>query len=167
MYGLIFNARGVGDAPKKRFIKDKINEFGLDFVCIQETKKSEFEDDWLNNVGGRFCFIWLWEPSRGASGGLLMGVREVNTCTGRFFTKMVLMHKETRFKWVLVNVYGAANSKINPIFLLILCIFSAVALSLLCLMATLTLLEELLTVISLKRFLSSLIFLTQLLSTGG
>jgi exonuclease III len=117
MYGLIFNARGVGDAPKKRFIKDKINEFGLDFVCIQETKKSEFEDDWLNNVGGRFCFIWLWEPSRGASGGLLMGVREVNTCTGRFFTKMVLMHKETRFKWVLVNVYGAANSKDKPNFL--------------------------------------------------
>jgi hypothetical protein len=172
MYGLIFNARGVGDAPKKRFIKDKINEFGLDFVCIQETKKSEFEDDWLNNVGGRFCFIWLWEPSRGASGGLLTGVREdrfeVNTCsTGRFFTKMVLMDKETRFKWVLVNVYGAANSKINPIFLLSLCIFSEVALFLLCLLATLTLLEELLTVISLKRFLSSLIFLTQLLSTGG
>jgi hypothetical protein len=47
-------------------------------------------------VSGKFTFIWLWEPSKGASGGLLMGFRDdiydVDVCvTNRFFTRIVLM----------------------------------------------------------------------------
>ena len=51
-----------------------------------------------------------------------MGVREdkyeVGSCvTGRFFTIMTIMDKITRFKWDLVNIYGAANAKDKSDFL--------------------------------------------------
>ena len=79
-------------------------------------------DAWLDGISGNLTFVWLWEPSKGASGGLLMGVREdkyeVGSCvTGRFFTRMTIMDKITRFKWDLVNIYGAANAKDKSDFL--------------------------------------------------
>ena len=123
MSGLFWNPRGLGEYNKRRFIKDAIADHNLDFICIQETKREDFPETWLNNLSGRFTFIWLWEPSRGASGGLLMGVNEekfdVGSCfSNKFFTRMVIMDKQTRFKWNLVNVYGASNARDKPDFLI-------------------------------------------------
>ena len=89
MYALFFNARGLGDPEKKIFVCNSIKDFKLDFICVQETKKTDFSDAWLNDISGSLTFIWLWEPSKGASGGLLMGVLEdryeVGSCsTGKF-----------------------------------------------------------------------------------
>ena len=116
MAGVFWYARGLGEPAKRRFLKEIISEHALEFICIQETKKTDFSDPWLASIGGRFTFIWLWHPSIGASGGLLMGVREdlfeVDTCTAtRFFTRMIIMDKRSGFKWTLINVYGAAHTK--------------------------------------------------------
>ena len=96
MAGVFWNARGLGEPEKRRFLKKIISDHALEFICIQETKKTDFSDPWLASIGGRFTFVWLWQPSVGASGGLLMGVREdlfeVDTCTAsRFFTRMIVM----------------------------------------------------------------------------
>jgi mannosylglycoprotein endo-beta-mannosidase len=45
-----------------------------------------------------------------------MGVREdkydVDVCvTNKIFTRMVLIDRQSGFKWNLVNIYGASNSK--------------------------------------------------------
>jgi hypothetical protein len=44
MSGLFWNPRGLGEHDKRRFIKDAIVDYGLDFVCIQETKREDFPD---------------------------------------------------------------------------------------------------------------------------
>jgi hypothetical protein len=42
-------------------------------------------DSWLDGLTGRTKFISCWEPAIGASGGIVMGVKEekydVNICT--------------------------------------------------------------------------------------
>ena len=86
MSGLFWNPRGLGEYNKRRFIKDAIADHNLDFICIQETKREDFPETWLNNLSGRFTFIWLWEPSRGASGWLLMGVNEEKFDVGSCFS---------------------------------------------------------------------------------
>ena len=123
MAGIFWNARGLGEPEKRRFLAETISEHKLEFVCIQETKKSAFPDPWLAGLSGLFTFIWLWQPSVGASGGLLMGVREdlfeVDTCVAsKYLTRMTLMDKRTDFKWNLVNVYGAAHSRDKEDFLI-------------------------------------------------
>jgi exonuclease III len=114
MIGLIWNGTGLGEYEKSVFLKESISEHKLDFICVQETKKEDFTDTWLNNISGRYRFIWLWEPPIGASGGLLMGSRDdkfdVFSCSSsRYLSHMVLMDRETKFKWNLVNVYGASK----------------------------------------------------------
>lgn len=121
MAGLFWNARGLGEPEKRRFLRESISEHSLEFICVQETKK-DFDDSWLAGVSGRFTYIWLWQPSEGASGGLLMGVREdlfeVDVCiAGRYMTRMVIMDKIPGFKWNLINVYGAAHVKDKEEFL--------------------------------------------------
>jgi hypothetical protein len=81
---------------------------------VQETKKEDFMDAWLKNISGRYQFIWLWESPNGASGGLLMGARvdkfDVFSCSSsKYMSHMVPMDRETKFKWNLVNVYGASK----------------------------------------------------------
>ena len=98
MAGIFWNARGLEEPEKRRFLAETISEHKLEFVCIQETKKRAFADPWLAGVSGRFTFIWLWRPSVGASGGLLMGVREdlfeIDTCVAsKYLTRMTLMNK--------------------------------------------------------------------------
>jgi mRNA deadenylase 3'-5' endonuclease subunit Ccr4 len=94
--------RGLGEQDKRMFIKDAISDFSLHFVCIQETKREDFHDYWRDCFSGRITFIWLWEPSRGITGGLLFRViddkYDVDTCvTNIFFTRMVLMDRQIGF----------------------------------------------------------------------
>ena len=77
MAGIFWNARGLGEPEKRRFLSETISEHKLEFVCIQETKKSAFADPWLAGVSGRFTFIWLWQPSGGASVACLWGLEKI------------------------------------------------------------------------------------------
>jgi hypothetical protein len=66
-------------------------------------------------------FIWVWAPSAGASGGILMSVSDerfdAGECAiGKFFTRMLLIDKVNNFKWNLVNIYGAAHEKGKAVF---------------------------------------------------
>ena len=123
MAGIFWNARGLGEPEKRRFLKETICEHKVEFVCIQETKKKDFTGLWLAGISGNFTFIWLWQRAVGASGGLLMGVREdlfdVDTCVAsKYMTRMTMMDKRTSFKWNLVNVYEAAHSRDKEEFLI-------------------------------------------------
>lgn len=64
------------------------------------------------SVGGKF--IWIHSIPRGRSGGLLVGfnsecfdVREQEV--GDFMIRCLVLHKEKKFIWNFINVYGAAQ----------------------------------------------------------
>lgn len=122
MSGLFWNARRLGQNHKKKFLQEAIFENQLVFVRVQETKKKDFKDDWLNSLTGNDRFVWNWVPSEGQSGGLLLGVNdsffEVGDCDkGDYHIRMVVYDRKNDFKWNLVIIYGAAHDKDKDKFL--------------------------------------------------
>jgi hypothetical protein len=57
IYGLFWSGRGLNEPEKGDSLKGNISECDLDFVCIRETKKDSFTDEWLNRVSGRKVFF--------------------------------------------------------------------------------------------------------------
>ena len=70
-----WNVRGIGKDIKRNFIRDTILEKQLDFVGLQETIKSDFTKNELHNLAGGKKILWEWNPHRGKSGGILVGIK--------------------------------------------------------------------------------------------
>ena len=68
------NARGLGEQRTCFFIRENIAKFRVGFVGVQETKKSDFTVEFLKSISGTYVFSWVWVPSVGQSGGILLGV---------------------------------------------------------------------------------------------
>ena len=72
--GLIWNSRGIGEKKKRDFIKEQIGQNNLDFVGIQETMKTDFNKLDLSDLSASEKFEWDFLPSKGKSGGILVGI---------------------------------------------------------------------------------------------
>lgn len=123
MSGFFWNVRGLGNPSRTKFIRETIMDRDLCFLGIQETKKKEISDTWLDSLTGRKNFFWSWVPSQGLSGGMLMGVDdeifEVGDCNGgAFYIHMTVKLRTTGFTWNLVNIYGASHENDKEIFLI-------------------------------------------------
>jgi hypothetical protein len=57
-------------------LADLIKDQRADMLCFQETIKQDFLPIELQKLTGGLSFHWHMVPTRGHSGGLLMGVRE-------------------------------------------------------------------------------------------
>jgi hypothetical protein len=65
MIGLIWNCQGLGKDVKSDFLRDIITKERIDFIGLQETNKKNFDDSWLNSIGGNRNFAWVWSPLMG------------------------------------------------------------------------------------------------------
>lgn len=68
-----WNARGLGNPGRCKQLKELIHGNEIDVVAIQETIRADFSVKELNQFGIRGDFVWNFIPSRGQSGGLLLG----------------------------------------------------------------------------------------------
>jgi exonuclease III len=100
---------------KSEFLRDIIRRERIDFIGLQETNKKNFDDSWLDFIGGNRNFVWVWSPPNGWSGGLLVGfdadifdVREKEL--GEFMIRILVIQNESGFIWNFINVYGAAQN---------------------------------------------------------
>ncbi|KAF2952087.1 hypothetical protein DAI22_01g309400 [Oryza sativa Japonica Group] len=119
---LFWNARRLGGKPRKRQLKELIYERGLDIVCIQETKKESFNSRELNSYQGAKEFFWCWKASRGASGGILIGVNQevaevTNTHVGAYFLSCEIKCKRDNESWEVISVYGPVDNSLRESFL--------------------------------------------------
>lgn len=73
---LFWNVRGLGSKGRKAQLKKVLQEHRISYVCLSDTMKQNFNNKELNALAGGVAFKWVWFPSRGHSGGLLMGVDE-------------------------------------------------------------------------------------------
>jgi exonuclease III len=93
-------------------VHNRYNEkFNIDYVGIQETKKSEFNDKYLEEIVGRKQLCWNWLPSTGSAGGILMGVNSDIFSVERWIIRTFLVSCEVvmrkdNFKCRITNVYG-------------------------------------------------------------
>ncbi|XP_037427211.1 uncharacterized protein LOC119292489 [Triticum dicoccoides] len=94
----------------------------LDFVGLSETIKQDFTKNELHNLCGGRNFQWSWNPPRGMSGGILMGVNKdmfnVEIIEkGQYFLRMLVFDKNIKMHWNLVSVYGDAQKEGKASFL--------------------------------------------------
>ena len=70
---LCWNMRGINAAEKWLLIRNKIDESNCDIFCFQETKKEHFELAFIRNFAPRKFDKFVFAPSVGASGGIIVG----------------------------------------------------------------------------------------------
>ena len=80
------------------------------------------EDSLLRKFDTNQDCLWIWNPSKGKSRGILVGVRidiydVVSFKQGEFMIQLNLWDKQARMKWNLLIVYGAAQEEGKMTFL--------------------------------------------------
>jgi hypothetical protein len=75
---------------------------------------ADYSDSLLRIFDGNKDYLWMWNPAKGKSGGILVGILlerfDVGSFTqGEFMLKMNLWDKELKLKWNVIVVYGAAQ----------------------------------------------------------
>jgi exonuclease III len=94
----------------------------LDIIFLQETMRQEFTNQELRGLVNDELFHWHWRAAEGHSGGMLLGIRD-ETCEvgsidqGPFFLSAMVFHRESKFKFEVIGVYGPANHSRSSLFL--------------------------------------------------
>jgi exonuclease III len=112
----------MGKKGRVQCISEVIQRENLDFIGIQETKKHDFSDKCLADLGRRKEFCWNWLPSTGSAGGILLGfnsdIFEVEIwCIKKFSINSVVVNKKDKFKCRICVVYGAVDEENKQEFL--------------------------------------------------
>lgn len=113
LQGLVWNCRGLKKRGVSTYLKDLILEHQFHFVGLQETMIANCDDSLLRKFDPSQEFLWMWNPSKGKSGGILVGVRielyDVGSFKqGEYMLQLNLWDKSNKIKWNLLIVYGAA-----------------------------------------------------------
>jgi hypothetical protein len=73
MKSAFWNIRGLNKTGRAKTVSDLIKMNRLDFLGIQESKKENFSDGFLNAIDKNF--VWKYVPANGTAGGILMGFK--------------------------------------------------------------------------------------------
>lgn len=114
--GLIWNCRGLKKKGTSTYLKNLISQHHFHFVGLQETMIEVCEDSLIRKFDTQQEYIWLWNPSKGKSESILVGVKmdsfDVGSFKqGEFMIQLNLWDKRMKSKWNLVVVYGAAQDE--------------------------------------------------------
>jgi hypothetical protein len=82
---------------------DSSKDQQLDFIAILETKRNDFTASELAHFCANKNYPWNWSPTRGRSGGILLGANLDNfdvqsVCLGSFHVKLQLRNKLRQFR---------------------------------------------------------------------
>jgi exonuclease III len=103
-------------------LKNLILEYKFHFIGLQETMIADCENSLLRKFDINQDYLWLWNASKGKSGGILVGVLlerfDVGSFKqGEFMIPLNLWDKFLKLKWNLLVVYGAAQEESKMTFL--------------------------------------------------
>ncbi|KAJ1253597.1 hypothetical protein BS78_K020200 [Paspalum vaginatum] len=73
---LCWNVRGLNATKKWNSIRDKIIDSRCDIICLQETKKQEFDYLFIKKICPASFNKFEFVPSNGASGGMLVAWKD-------------------------------------------------------------------------------------------
>ena len=115
MKALIWNSEGFRDTAKHLRVQEEIREHKLDIVALLETERSNFAAPFLRGLAIGRNYSWYCLPTRGRSGGILVGINNDTLCVkrvdaGDFCVKFHLRSNDG-FEWNFVAVYGAAQDE--------------------------------------------------------
>jgi exonuclease III len=80
-----WNIRGVNSDKKWDALSNKIEESGCDIVCLQETKREHFDLKYIKNFCPKKFKKFVFLPSVGASGGIILSGMMLYSLGSSFF----------------------------------------------------------------------------------
>lgn len=75
MQGLIWNCRGLKKKGVATFLKNLISKYSFHFIGLQETMIQSCVDKILRKFDAQQDYLWMNNPSKGKSGGILVGIK--------------------------------------------------------------------------------------------
>ena len=111
-----WNVRGLNSKEKWSEIRDKIIEANCDIICLQETKKEDFNLAFIRNFCPADFDKFEFLPSIGASGGIII-IWKGRLFNGEFiFSNQFAISVEISSRlsddhWIVTSVYGPCTSE--------------------------------------------------------
>jgi exonuclease III len=118
---LCWNIRGLNAKSKQLALLNAINISGCSVVCLAETKKCDFDKAFIKACCPRRFDEYLFIPSEGASGGLII-IWDSSVFSGmimhceRFAISVHFTSKQSAKSWTLVNIYGPCTGDMRDEF---------------------------------------------------
>jgi exonuclease III len=117
-----WNMRGFGRRGRRTQLRDFIRKEQLDIIFLQEMIRQDFTDQELRGLVNGELFHWHRRAAVGRSGGMLLGIKDESFEVGAidqgpFFLSATLLHRESKFKFVFVGVYGPVDHARSASFL--------------------------------------------------
>lgn len=115
---LCWNIRGINSENKWLAIAHKIEESACAIICLQETKREHFDHSYLRKFCprrfDRFCF----QPSQGASGGLIVICSStfngtLISCSPFEITIQFCSTASSSDVWFLTNIYSPCSGDLR------------------------------------------------------
>ena len=122
MIGDFWNLRGISKKGMAACLTNIIKDHGLDFICLMETMKSEYNEKFFQRFDPSDIFFWKLLPSNGKSGGILVGIRKESLDVSavrirKHLVQVNLWDKKKKCQWALLAVYGPAYEELKDNFL--------------------------------------------------
>jgi hypothetical protein len=108
---LDWNVRGLNDKDKRLLVYNKIEESQCAIICLQETKRQDFDHSFIRSFCPKRFDHFVFSPSDGAFGGLIV-LWNSSVFSGhlleihRSAIRICFSSQHTGEAWTLVNVYG-------------------------------------------------------------
>lgn len=119
---LSWNIRGINGKDKWVEVRKKIEESGCSIICLQETKREEVDSSFIQNFCPRRFNKFLFLPSHGRSGGLLI-IWNGSLFDGQlsfsnaYFLIVEFTCLSSHKQWLLTNIYGSCQDNLRTEFL--------------------------------------------------
>lgn len=113
---LCWNIRGINSEDKWKAIKSKVNECNCDIICLQETKREAFDQQFIRNFCPAQFDNFEFLPSVGASGGVITVWKGANleghiVFQNEFAISVQMACKFSGETWTLTNIYAPCTAK--------------------------------------------------------
>jgi hypothetical protein len=114
---MFWNMRGFGRHARRTQVKEYVRVEKLDGIGLLEIIRKSFTKE-LYDLSGGSCFRWVWKPTVGHSGRILVGIKEETyeveeVELGEYFISMVLRSRLANVIWELITMYGPAQHNLS------------------------------------------------------
>ena len=111
-----WNVRGLNEQDKQLQVRNLIQKWEENIVCLQETKMDLINRGVISSLWGGQHVDWLYLGSVGASGGVLLMwdnrvVDKVKEAVGRFSVSCKFKNVVDHFFWAFTGVYGPNSDR--------------------------------------------------------
>ena len=119
---LCWNIRGINSNLKWLALSNKIAETSCAIICLQETKRENFEHFYLRKFCPKRFDKFAFQPSVGASGGLItiwnsaIVTGSVVSCLPYSITVKFTSTSSSNDSWLLSNIYGPCSGELRDEF---------------------------------------------------